>query len=351
MHPTETSYAVRLRFGSDVNLRRRFMVTDEDVPSNVRFGLLLERLDKLAEETALRYVRRYFPAARVVTAAMDSLLVHSLPDINRDIVLRARINLIGRSSMEVGIHIEQPGEPALHIGSSYFTMVARVREDGEEKSVQLPPLEYKTKMEVVRRDRALARRDAHHAAKNLAAEPPSRGEYDMLRRLHEAQEQAGSTALLASNQVTEGWERTYPEYENVPQKIFGGWVAHRAYTYAHICAERLATHRMLLMSVDRINFYQPVRMGDKLHFVSRLTYTGNTSVSVETEITRISRNRKETALSNVCTFTFVHMGTEMERLPVPQVHPTTYAEDARYLAGYRRREARLECKERMAKNK
>jgi len=348
MHPTETSFVVRLRFGSDVSLRRRFMVIDEDVPSNVRFGLLLERLDKLAEETALRYVRRFYPEARVVTAAMDSLLVRSLPDIHRDMVLRARINLIGRSSMEVGMHMEQPGEPPLHIGSSYFTMVGRVREDGEEKSVQLPPLEYKTKMEKVRRDRALARRDAYRTATNLAAEPPSREEWEMLRGLHEAQEQAGIKVLLAGKQVTEGWERTYPEYENVPQKIFGGWVAHRAYTYAHICAERLATHRMLLASVDRINFYHPVRMGDKLHFVSRLTYTGNTSVSVETEITRISRDRKETELSNVCTFTFVHLGSQMERLPVSQVYPTTYAEDARYLVGYRRRKAHLEWKERMA---
>jgi acyl-CoA hydrolase len=351
MHPTETSYVVRLRFASDAKLRRRFMVTDEAVPSNVRFGLLLERLDKLAEETALRYVRRHYPEARVVTAAMDSLLVRSMPDINRDMVLRARINLIGRSSMEVGVRIEQPGVPLLHIGSSYFTMVGRLRQDGKETSVQLPPIEYKSRMEVLRRDRALARRDAYRAAVNLAAEPPSREEYEMLRRLHEAQEQPGIKVLLASQQVTEGWERTYPEYENVPQKIFGGWVAHRAYTYAHICAERMATHRMLLASVDRINFYHPVRMGDKLHFVSRLTYTGSTSVSVETEITRISRDRKETALSNVCTFTFVHRGTEMEGLPVPQVHPTTYAEDARYLAGYRRRQAHLVWKELAAKKK
>ncbi len=106
---------------------------------------------------------------------------------------------------------------------------------------------------------------------------------------------------------------------------------------------------MLLASVDRINFSHPVRMGDKLHFVSRVTYTGQTSVSVETEITRISRDRKETALSNVCTFTFVHIGAEAERLPVPQVHPTTYAEDARYLAGYRRREAYLDKRARLKK--
>ena len=61
-------------------------------------------------------------------------------------VLRARINLIGRSSMEVGVRIEQPGVPLLHIGSSYFTMVGRLRQDGKETSVQLPPIEYKSRI-------------------------------------------------------------------------------------------------------------------------------------------------------------------------------------------------------------
>lgn len=346
MHPTETSYVVRLRFGSDPKLQRQFMVTDEEVPSNLRFGLLLEKLDKLAEETALRYVRRTHPEARVVTAAIDSLMVRTVPDIHRDMVLRARINLIGRSSMEVGVRIEQPGTPVLHIGSSYFTMVGRVRENGEEKSVPVEMLNFKTKAEQARRDRALARREAYRTAMNQSAEPPTREEYEILHQLHEAQEKPGAEVVLAGTQVTEGWERTYPEYENVPQKIFGGWVAHRAYTYAHICAERLISQRVLLTSVDRINFYHPVRMGDKLHFVSRVTYTGNHSIGVETEITRISRDRTQTALSNVCSFTFVHRDAAMNAVPVPKLHPTTYAEDARYLAGYRRRKAYLEWKQR-----
>ena len=103
----------------------------------------------------------------------------------------------------------------------------------------------------------------------------------------------------------------------------------------------VATDRALLVSVDRINFYQPVRMGDKLHFVSRVTYAGNSSLAVETPITRISRDRTSTALSNACSFTFADVDAVIRRPPVPAVYPTTYAEDARYLAAYRRRKAYL----------
>src|ERR1035437_10149069 len=121
--PSQTSIVKRLQFSSDLRLRRHFLLTDEPVRSNLRFGLLLEVLDKLAEDTALRYVQRSYPAARVVTAAMDSMRARGVPDENRDMILRARVNLVGKTSLEVGIRIEQPplreGDPVLHIASCY----------------------------------------------------------------------------------------------------------------------------------------------------------------------------------------------------------------------------------------
>lgn len=340
LRPVDTSVLRRLRFSTDAALRRRFQLTDEPVRSNLRAGLLLEVLDKLAEDTALRYVRHWYPQARVVTAAMDSMRVRNVPDADRDMILRARVNLVGRTSMEVGVRIEQPDCAVPHIASCYFTMVGRVRdENGTEQSVPLPPLDCTGRLDQERAERARQRRETYRRQQSAAEEPPSREEYDLLRRLHETQEQPGFAGLLAGRLAAEGWERTYPEQENVPQKIFGGYVAHRALMYADICSEMVASHRALLVSVDRINFYHPVRMGDKLHFVSRVTYTGTTSIAVDTAITRISRDRSSTALSNVCSFTFVNVGAGLERLPVPPIYPTTYAEDARYLAALRRQKA------------
>jgi len=342
LNPSKTSVVKRLRFSTDLRLRRHFLLTDEPVQSNLRFGLLLEVLDKLAEDTALRYVRRSYPTARVVTAAMDSMRARGVPDETRDMLLRARVNLVGTTSLEVGIRIEQPGVPVLHVASCYFTMVARLREeDGTERSVPLPRLENRSKLDGERSDRARLRRESARLDRDAAEAPPSAEEYALLRGLHEAQEKPGADILLASALTAGGWERTYVEHENVPHKIFGGYVAHRAYMYAHICSEMVASHRALLVSVDRINFYQPVRMGDKLHFVSRVAFTGKTSITVETSIMRISRDRKSTALSNVCTFTFVNVDSALHPMPVPQIYPTTYAEDARYLAGYRRHQAYL----------
>ena len=335
MTPADTSVTERMCFSTDITLRRRFMVTDEDVRANLRVGVMLEVLDKLAEATALRYIREIEPEARVVTAALDDLEVRNAPDINRDILLLARINFVGRTSMEVGIRIEQDGPGTVHIATCYFTMVARLN----GRSLAIPPLNYSTDQEKRRSQRAEQRRIDR--LRNHAEHSPTLNEYALLHGLHRELDVVSAAPLLARNLLTGGWERTYPEHENVPQTIFGGHVIHHAYVYAHICAEMIADYRALLVCSSRIDFYQPVRMGDKLHFVSQVTYTGKTSIAVETSITRISRDRLSTALSNTCVFTFVNVDPDLRPMPVPRVFPSTYSEDERYLSAHRRHQARL----------
>ncbi len=335
IRPFDTSLTRTLPLESDQELRRRFMVLDEPIPANTRFGLLLEVLDKIAEETALNYVNRFHPEARVVTAAIDNILVRNNTDITRDIVFNARINHVGRSSLEVGIRVEQPGEPVSHIASCYFTMVARSGMGEDAVSVKLPPLEYLDEIEKERARKTLARREDYKHQQAVLLEPPSREEYQMLTELHMEQETPGFAGLLTGRLIADSWEMMYPEQENVPQKIFGGYLIRRAFELSSICSELVAPNRSIVVAVNRINFFQPVRMGDKLHYTSRVVYTNDSFTCVEAGIERISRDRTSRALSNSCFFTFVNVDQAMARQPVPLVYPTNYAEDARYLAAHR----------------
>jgi len=333
--PNETSYYQTLPLSTDLALRRRYMVVDEPIPGNLRFGLLLEILDLVAEKTALNYVNRFYPDARVVTAAIDNILVRHAADVTRDIIFHARINHVGRSSLEIGIRVEQPGDPTNHIASCYFTMVARSGMGEGATSVAPPPLEYLDETEQARAKKALSGRDEYRQQQALLTEPPSREEYEMLAALHKAQEEPGFSGLPAGRLVADAWERMYPEQENVPQKIFGGYLIRRAYELSAICSELVAPDRSIVAAVNRINFFHPVRMGDKLHFTSRVVYTSGSFVCVEASIERLSRDRTSKALSNSCLFTFVNVDRELVHQPVPAIYPATYAEDARYLAAHR----------------
>lgn len=334
--PKDTSFYRTLPLGSDLDLRRGFMVVNEPLLGNLRFGRLLEVLDKMAEDTALNYVRQFLPEARVVTAAIDEILIRHAADVTRDIVLQARINHVGRTSMEIGIRVEHPGDPAIHIASCFFTMVARLGVGDDSVSVAIPPLEYLDDLEKQRCTNAIASREEYRAEQHAALEPPSRAEYELLNRLHGAQEKPDFSGLLAGRLVADSWERMYPEQENVPTTIFGGYLVRRAYELSSICAELVAPNRPVIVAVNRINFFHPVRLGDKLHYTSRIVYTGRTALSVEANIRRISRDRTSQALSNSCLFTFVNVDKDLAPQPVPTIHPSTYAEDARYLQAYRR---------------
>lgn len=344
--PNETSYHQNLSLGSDPSLRHRFMVLDEPLRGNIRFGLLLEVLDKVAEVTALKYVNRYHPNARVVTAAIDNIFIRHAADVTRDIVFRARINHVGRSSLVVGIRVEHPGEPALHIASCHFTMVARSGSGEDAISVALPPLEYLDGLEQKRAAKAVASREEYQRQQALQSEPPSRDEFKMLAGLHQSLDESGLDGrrlqdetcfrgYRAGRLVTESWERMYPEKENVPRTIFGGYLIRRAFELSAICSDLVAPDRTIIAAVTRINFFQPVRIGDTLHFTSRVVYTNGSFVCVEASIERTSRDRTTRALSNSCFFTFVNVDSDLAHQPVPPIYPATYAEDARYLAAHR----------------
>ncbi|MGD9950777.1 MAG: hotdog domain-containing protein [Desulfobulbus sp.] len=333
--PRDTVYYKTLALGTDPALRRRFMVVDEPLPGNIRFGLLLEIFDKVAEEAALNYVNQFHPTARVVTAAIDNIVIRQAVDVTRDLTFAATINHIGRSSLEIGIRVEQPGDTTEHIASCYFTMVARSGYGDNVTSVALPSIDYVEPIERRRAGKALARREEYRHQQLALHEPPSRTEYEMLTALHQAQDEPGFSGLLCSQLVTDAWERTYPDQENVPFTIFGGYLIRRAFELSSICSELVAPNRSIIAGVNRINFFHPVRMGDKLHFTSRVVYTDDSFICVEAGIERISRDRTAKALSNSCLFTFANVDGELNHHPVFTVYPTTYAEDARYLAAHR----------------
>lgn len=342
MRPTETSKSIVLSFANDEKLRRKFLITDEDIPGNLRWGRLLEVLDKLAEDVALEYAQRMNKNAKVVTAAIDDIMLRTPVDIQKDLSLEARINYVGRTSMEVGIRVAQ-GEGSL--ASCYITMVARIEENGEAKSLPIEPLEYVDELEKRRYQSAIERRKNYRDQMDALQKPPGNEEYEMLRKLHHAQEQQDFKGLLMGDLVRGNWERMFPEQENVPAKIFGGYVIRRAFELAMMHAEEITPNRPVFVRVNRINFHQPVRIGDKLDFTSRITYTGHTSLTIEISIERISSDRVVRVLSNVGTFTFVNVDEEMNPKPVPKVYPTTYAEDERYLKAHRRRKEYKEWKQ------
>ncbi len=333
--PSELSLTKVIPLSKSPTLRNNFMVIDGDMKANIRFGLLLEIMDTLAADTARMYVHQFYEDAVVVTAAIDNVVMRNAADIHKDLFFESRLNYVGKTSMEVGIRIEQQN-PTIHIATCYFTLVARRGPIDNRVSVELEPLEYKGETEKRRYKKAVERKENYFKERNMDNEMPSKDEYEHLREMHHAQESPEFNGVLASNLVMESWERMFPAYKNPNHTIFGGYLARRSYELSAMCAELIATKRPVIAAVNRMNFINPVRIGDKLLFKSHIVYTNSAFICVETVINRIGRHEKKISnLSDSCLFTFLNVDDDMQPHDVEKIYPTTYFEDEKYLQAQR----------------
>jgi len=333
--PSELSLTKVIPLSTSPILRNNFMVIDGNMPANIRFGLLLETMDTLAADTARMYINQFNDDAVVVTAAIDNIIVRHASDISKDLFFESRINYVGKTSMEIGIRIEQHN-PTIHIATCYFTIVARRGPRENRVSIKLEPLEYKSEMEKKRYEKAKERKEDYLKERDLEKEPPCIEEYRHLEKLHIAQEKPDFNGLLASKLTMESWERTFPAYKNPNQTIFGGYLARRSYELSAMCAGLIATKRPVIAAVNRMNFINPVKIGDKLLFKSSIVYTHAAFICVETIINRVSRHEKKISnLSDSCLFTFLNVDDQLKPQEVDTIYPTTYFEDEKYLQARR----------------
>ncbi len=126
---------------------------DTNPAGNVHGGSVMKWIDNAAASVAIRHTR-----GNAVTASVDRLDFHNPVFLGNLLTLKASLNLVGRSSMEVGVRVEAEnpytGE-ITHTASAYLTLVA-LNENGKPKEV--PGLTLETEDEKRRNRAAIARR-------------------------------------------------------------------------------------------------------------------------------------------------------------------------------------------------
>ena len=106
---------------------------------NVHGGVLLRLADQVAYACASRYAGAY-----VVTLSVDQVMFKQAIHVGELVTLRAAVNFVGRTSMEVGIKVSAENirdRSTRHTNTCYFTMVAV---DEQMRPAPIPLIEPKT---------------------------------------------------------------------------------------------------------------------------------------------------------------------------------------------------------------
>lgn len=116
-------------------------------------GTVMSLVDQAAFAAAIRHARM-----PVVTVCVDHLTFLKHIHIGDVITVRASVNYVGNTSMEVGVRVETERMTTgviEHVGSAYLTMVAL---DKDGKPAQVAPLIAETTDEIRRQNEAQERR-------------------------------------------------------------------------------------------------------------------------------------------------------------------------------------------------
>jgi acyl-CoA hydrolase len=138
-----------------------FLLPEDANPAgNIHGGVIVKHIDSAAGVAAFRHAR-----CNVVTASIDRLDFIHPAYVGNLLILRASVNMAGRTSMEVGVRAETEtlltGE-IRHVASAYLTFVAL---DEEGHPTPVPPLTAETAQQQRRNRMAQARRQSRLAEK------------------------------------------------------------------------------------------------------------------------------------------------------------------------------------------
>ncbi len=143
---------------SEMTTARLMMPTDANVLGNVFGGSIMKYMDEIAAIVAWRHAGK-----NVVTASIDRMNFFAPVFVGNLLILKASVNYVGTTSMEIGVRIEAQDpstRKGVHAGSCYLTYVAL---DEKGKPTPIPPLLVKTAGEKRRFKEALARRKIREA--------------------------------------------------------------------------------------------------------------------------------------------------------------------------------------------
>jgi uncharacterized protein (TIGR00369 family) len=137
-----------------VNMSQLMSPQDANPAGNVHGGVVMKLIDDAAGAVAYRHAR-----SNVVTVSIDRLSFHHPIFVGDLVTCKASMNLVGRTSMEVGVRVEAENlitGKVHHTASAYLTYVA-LDEDLKPKTVA--PLIVESEEQQRRSREALARKE------------------------------------------------------------------------------------------------------------------------------------------------------------------------------------------------
>ena len=142
-------------------------------------------------------------------------------------------------------------------------------------------------------------------------------------------------------------ELMIPSYANFGGKIHGGILLSLIDKVAYACASKHAANYCVTVSVDNVDFLEPVEVGDLVHLKASVVYVGNSSLVVGINV--IAENVKEGTLkkTNNSYVTMVAKGEDDKPTQVPALILESKDEVRLFLEAIKRKELKKDFRQKV----
>jgi acyl-CoA hydrolase len=151
---------------STVIMAQEMRPQDANSSGNVHGGTIMKLIETAAGVVAARHAR-----GDVVTVSVDRLDFYHTVNVGEFLTMRASLNYVGKTSLEVGVRVESENPitgARKHTSTAYLTFVALKK----GRPTPLPPVILETKEQERRHQEAHARRQTRLLEKTREKEVP-----------------------------------------------------------------------------------------------------------------------------------------------------------------------------------
>lgn len=146
-------------------------------------------------------------------------------------------------------------------------------------------------------------------------------------------------------------ELMIPSYANFGGKIHGGILLSLMDKVAYACASKHAGSYCVTVSVDAVDFMEPIEVGELLSLHASVNYVGKSSMIVGIRVIAENVLTGSKRHTNTSYFTMVAKGQDNKPKEVPGLQLESKDEARRFLEAIKRKELKNEYKEQLNNQK
>lgn len=142
-------------------------------------------------------------------------------------------------------------------------------------------------------------------------------------------------------------ELMIPSYANFGGKIHGGILLSLMDKVAYACASKHAGAYCVTVSVDKVEFLQPVEVGELVSLHASVNHVGNSSMVVGIRVEAQNVKRGTIKHTNSCFFTMVAKGDDDKPTQVPKLILENREHVKRFIEAMKMKEIKNKVREEM----